>query len=128
MQGGKGIRKCSEEGQAKPSVGRTKRRTRGTTRFKTSFNFNLRPTAVTHRKEETIAGNPALQGYYLTKFPALLFFVKLRTQKGNFFKPTWKEIPQKNGWTCNRPIPIGTSIRNYFADHHIYTNLEPTSN
>jgi hypothetical protein len=90
--------------------------------------FNLRPTAVIHRKEGTIAGNPAWQGYYLAKFPALLFFVKLRTQKGNFFKPTWKEIPQKNGWTSNRPTPIGTSIRNYFGDHHIYTNLEPTSN
>ena len=85
------------------------------------------PTAVNHRKEGTIAGNPALQGYYLA-FPALLFYVKLRTQKGNFFKPTWKEIPQKNGWTSNRATPIGLSNMNFFGDHHIFASSEPTSN
>jgi hypothetical protein len=75
--------------------------------FQAKFNLRPRPTAVIHRKEGTIAGNPALQGYYLAKFPALLFFVKLRTQKGNFFKPTLKEKTQKNGWTSIRPTPIG---------------------
>ena len=102
------------------------------------FNFQseIQPpaAAVRHPRAGAVvgeddSGESCSAGLSFGEISRFHYFVKLRTQKGNFFKPTWKEIQHNNGWTSNRTTPIGSSIRNVFRPSHFHrsrTNVQLT--